>query len=189
MGLIRRNSAILPEALNASSNQLVIEKTNSSEPFDLVVRDGKTGFTFFNIEGHGYNYDAAAHLLSIKGGRLLVSKEFAESFGRPSDAGAVAGEISIGATMQPIEITHLDENGDVKSATLPALNQPGLVVMPDVITGSDGLQQLPVVHKWPRGDLLGTDAAIRGPSTWTVCPQRRPSLHSAKSLSNERRRH
>ena len=27
MGLIRRNSAILPEALNASSNQLVIEKT------------------------------------------------------------------------------------------------------------------------------------------------------------------
>ena len=166
MGLIRRNSAILPEALNASSNQLVIEKINSSEPFDLVVRDGKTGFTFFNIEGHVYNYDAAAHLLSIKGGRLLVSKEFAESFGRPSDAGAVAGEISIGATMQPIEITQLDENGDVKSARLPALNQPGLVAIPgpDVIVGElIGLQQLTSGAVNGRvGISLGTDACNKG---------------------------
>ena len=121
----------LPAALAASLKQLVIEKLSPDAPFDLVVRDGKTGFTFFNIEGHVYNYDCRpAHLLSIKGGRLLVSKEFAESFGRPSDAGAVAGEISIGATMQPIEITQLDENGDVKSARLPALNQPGLLASP-----------------------------------------------------------
>ena len=176
MGLIRRNSAILPETLNASSNQLVIEKINSSEPFDLVVRDGKTGFTFFNIEGHVYNYDAAAHLLSIKGGRLLVSKEFAESFGRPSDAGAVAGEISIGATMQPIEITQLDENGDVKSARLPALNQPGLLVIPgpDVIIGElIGLQQLTSGAVNGRvGLALGTDACNKGTENvdWFALP-------------------
>ena len=115
----------LPAALGASLKQLVIEKLPSGEAFDLAVRDGKTGFTFFNIEGEPYNYDANAQLLSITGGRLLVSKEFAESLGRPSEAGAVAGEISIGATMQPVEITQLDENGDVKSARLPALNQPG----------------------------------------------------------------
>ena len=44
IGLIKRNSAILPEALNASSNQLVVEKIDSSEPFDLVIRDGKVIF-------------------------------------------------------------------------------------------------------------------------------------------------
>src|ERR1700675_306846 len=46
MGLIWGNSRILPEPLNASSNQLVIERIRSGEPFDLVVRDGKTGFVF-----------------------------------------------------------------------------------------------------------------------------------------------
>jgi len=89
--LVRRNSAILPEALNASSNQLVIEKIDSSEPFDLVVRDGKTGFVFFNIEGNHYEYDAAAQLLSITGGRLLISQEFADKLGRPTDAGLSIG--------------------------------------------------------------------------------------------------
>src|SRR5438876_1388509 len=40
--------------LSASLKQLVIEKLPSDAAFDLVVRDGKTGFTFFNIEGHQY---------------------------------------------------------------------------------------------------------------------------------------
>src|SRR5438552_4355942 len=110
MGLIWGNSAILPEPLNASSNQLVIEKLPADAPFDLVVRDGKTGFVFFNLEGVLYDYDAAVHLLSIKGGRLLISEEFANKLGRPADAGVIVGEISMGATMQPIEITQLDEN-------------------------------------------------------------------------------
>ena len=130
------------------------------------MRDGKTGFTFFNIEGGQYDYDANAKLLSITGGRLLVSKEFAESLGRPSDAGAVAGEISIGATMQPIETMQLDQNGDVKSARLPALNQPGVgtVPGPDVIIGElIGLQQLTSGAVNGRVGLsLGTDACNKG---------------------------
>ena len=52
MGLIPKNSATLPPPLQASFNQLVIEKIPSSEPYDIVVRDGKTGFVFFNIEGN-----------------------------------------------------------------------------------------------------------------------------------------
>ena len=80
------------------------------------MRDGKTGFIFFNIEGDQYHYDANAKLLSVAGGRLLVSDEFAKTLGRPSEAGSVVGEISIGATMESIEINHLDENGNVKSA-------------------------------------------------------------------------
>ena len=74
-------------SLAGSLNQLVIEKLASGEAFDLAVRDSKTGFTFFNVEGGQYDYDANAKLLSITGGRLLVSKEFAESLGRPADAG------------------------------------------------------------------------------------------------------
>ena len=61
MGLITKDSKILPDPLGASSNQLVIERTVSSEPYELVARDGKTGFVFFNIEGNLYDYDAAMH--------------------------------------------------------------------------------------------------------------------------------
>ena len=39
-------------AVQRAHNQLVIESVPSDEPFDLVVRDGKTGFIFFNIEGN-----------------------------------------------------------------------------------------------------------------------------------------
>ena len=91
-------------SLTASLKQLVVEKLPSDRGFDLAVRDGNTGFTFFNVEGHQYDYDAAAQSLSITNGRLLVSKEFANALGRPSDAGAIVGKISVGAAMQPIEI-------------------------------------------------------------------------------------
>ena len=102
--LTPQNSATLPAALSASLNRLVVEKLPSGEAFDLAVRDGKTGLTFFNIEGHQYDYDANAQLLSIKDGRLLISQEFAQSLGRPSGAGSVIGNISIGTVMQPVEI-------------------------------------------------------------------------------------
>ena len=50
----------LPATLRASLKQLVIQKLPSAEDSDLAVRDGKTGFTFFNIEGSQYDYDAKA---------------------------------------------------------------------------------------------------------------------------------
>ena len=166
MGLVPASAARLPDALQASLNQLVIEKLPADAPFDLAVRDGKTGFVFFNIEGNLYDYDASAHLLGIKGGRLLISEEFANKLGRPGDAGVIVGEISIGATMQRIEITQLDENGDVKSARLPALTQPdvGTVPGPDVIVGE--LIGLVQSQSGSVGGLvglaLGTDACNQG---------------------------
>src|SRR3954453_8717657 len=119
---INASTYSLPEALRASLKQLVIQKLPSGEGFDLAVRDGNTGFTFFNIDGGQYDYDAKAQSLSVTG-RLLVSKELAKSLGNASQFGAGAGRISVGATMQPIEITQLDANGDVKSARLPALKE------------------------------------------------------------------
>ncbi len=156
----------LPAALAASFKQLVIEKLSPDAPYDLAMRDAKSGFTFFKIEGHQYDYQSNARSLSITGGRLVVSTEFAESLGRPSDAGAVAGKISIGAAMRPIEVARLDENGDVKSAALPAMHQPGVgnVPGPDVIIGElIGLEQLDSGAVNGRVGLsLGTDACNKG---------------------------
>src|SRR6184192_1256481 len=161
-----RNLSGFPAALSASINHLVVEKLPTNDAFDLAVRDGNTGFTFFNIEGHLYDYDANAQLLRITGGRLLMSNEFAKSLGHPSAAGSAAGEISIGATMETIEINHLDENGDVRSATLPALNQPGVgtVPGPDVIVGNllDFVQSQTGSVGGRVGLALGTDACNKG---------------------------
>jgi hypothetical protein len=166
MALVLQNSPTLPAALGASLKQLVVEKTPSRKAFDLVVRDGNSGFTFFNVEGHDYNYDAAAQSLTIANGRLLISKEFADALGRPSDAGSIVGKISIGAALQPVEIDQLDDNGDVKYATLPALNQPGVgtVPGPDVIVGDlIGLEQSQIGEVNGRvGLALGTDACNQG---------------------------
>ena len=130
------------------------------------MRDSNTGFTFFNVEGDQYDYDANAQSLSITDGRLLISKEFANALGRPSDAGSVVGKISVGAAMQPIEINRLDANGNVKSASLPALHQPGVgtVPGPDVIVGEllDLVQLDNGAVNGRVGLALGTDACNKG---------------------------
>src|SRR5204863_7871176 len=88
-------------------------------------------FVFYNVEVHSYDYDANNHLFSIQEGRLLLSEEFAAGLGRPSDAGSVAGKISIAATMRAIEITRY-VNGEATSDIMPAV---GTVPGPDVIVG------------------------------------------------------
>jgi len=185
MALVPQNSAAagvnapgysLPVSLGASIRQLAVEKLPSGAAFDLAVRDEKTGFVFFNVEGDQYGYDANARLLSITGGRLLVSNEFAKALGRASDAGSVAGEISIGATMEPIEINRLDENGNVKSASLPPLNVPlpGTVPGPDVIVGEllDFVQSQTGSVNGRVGLALGTDACNKGieNAAWIALP-------------------
>lgn len=140
MGLIPQNRPPVPAALGASLNQLVIEKLPSSEQFDLALRDERSGFVFFNIVGHLYDYDAAEQSLTIRGGRLLISKEFAQALGRSSDEGMFAGTIAVRTSMEAIGILEL-VNGEAKSAAMPPLkgaagsNAPTLVSGPDVIVG------------------------------------------------------
>ena len=118
-----RPVSLLPALLAASLKQLVVEKLPADSAFDMAVRDAKTGFTFFKIEGHQYDYDAKRQLLDVQDGRLLMSKEFAAALGRPADANSAVGKISISARMQPIEVTQL-VNGEPKSMVMPALPQP-----------------------------------------------------------------
>src|SRR2546426_464221 len=177
MALVPQYSMELPSALMASINQLAVEKLPSAERFDLAVRDAKTGFTFFNIEGHQYDYDANGRLLSIQGGRLLTSKEFAEALGQPADAGSAVGRISIGAAMRPIEITQL-VNGEPKSLIMPPLNGaagtevPTLVSGPDVIVGDlPDMEQLGSAGT-QLGLAVATDSCNNGdqPVDWFALP-------------------
>ena len=135
IGLIPRNAISLPGSLNGSINQLAIEKMAPGDRFELAVRDARTGFRFFNIEGHSYHYDATTRELRIDAGRLLVSDEFAQSLGHPADAGVVVGNISVSANMRPIEIVKV-VNGETASAVLPPSDSPTAQSNgPDVIVG------------------------------------------------------
>src|SRR5215510_3553144 len=97
---------------------------------------------------------------------MLVSQEFANALGRPSDAGAIVGKISIGAMMQPIEVRTI-VNGEVQSAIMPPLRglspsseaqagatgaeAPTRVAGPDVIVGD-----LPEMAQYGRaGSFVG----------------------------------
>ena len=164
MALIPQNSAALPAKLNASYGQLVLETTPWGESAEIVVRDAKTGFVFFNVEGHLFDYNSAERVLSAQMGRLLISKEFAAELGRPSDAGVVVGQISIRATMRPIEITQIVD-GEAKSDVLPAVNSPenGTVPGPDVIVGDlSGLAQFGNSNGTQVGLAVGSDSCNFG---------------------------
>ncbi len=142
IGLRWDHSRMLPGPLNAAADDLVLERTGSGQQFELVVRNGQTGFVFFNVEGNLYAYDAAARRLRIEGGRLLISEELAKTLGRPSDAGLVVGEMSAASTMTPIEVTTF-VNGEARSSTLPARqagsrDAPQAVAGPDIIVGEIG---------------------------------------------------
>lgn len=164
MGLVSRNSASLPAKLNSSLQKLVFEKTSYGEPYEFFVRDKETGFVFFNIEGHEYGYDLNGRLFSIQMGRLLMSEQFAAELGRLSDVGSVVGQISISATMRPIEVSRVVD-GEVVSDVLPASDspQPGTVPGPDVVVGDvNGLAQFGSSSGTQVGPALGTDSCNFG---------------------------
>jgi len=169
----------LPTALRLSLKRLRLEKLPSGQGFDLAVRDSNTGFTFFNIEGHQYNYNDAAQSLTIAGGRLLISKQFANTLGLPSEAGSLAGTISIGAAMQPIQIDQL-VRGETKSMVMPPIRHavgpgaPTLVPGPDVIVGDvEDVAQFDAPVGTQVGLAIGTDSCNNGdqPVDWFQLPQ------------------
>ena len=168
----------LPAALRSSLKRLTVEKLPSGQGFDLAVRDSNTGFTFFNIEGQQYNYDAPSQSFTITGGRLLISKQFASTLGIPADAGALAGTISIGAAMRPIQIDQL-VRGETKSMALPPLRHavgpgvPNLVPGPDVIVGDlEDVAQFDAPVGTQVGLAIGTDSCNNGdqPINWLALP-------------------
>lgn len=165
MKLVPQTSAALPGKLNGSFSQLVVENLAWGGEFELAVRDGRTGYTFFNIEGHTYDYTADSKSLNIQSGKLLLSKEYATELGRQSLAGTVVGKISINANMRPIEVTQI-ENGEVKAEKMPASLRPGsdnlAVPGPDVVVGDlSGLASFGADSTYV-GLAIGTDSCNFG---------------------------
>jgi hypothetical protein len=168
----------LPAALRSSLKRLTMEKLPSGHGFDLAVRDGNTGFTFFNVEGHQYSYDATAQSLKITGGRLILSKEFARTVGIPSEAGSLAGTISMGAALQAIQVDHLVK-GETKEVVLPPVQHPvgpgvpNLVPGPDVIVGDVEDVDQQGSNGTQVGLAIGTDSCNNGdqPVDWFALPQ------------------
>jgi len=163
----------LPAELRSSLKRLTVEKLPSGQGSDLAVRDSNTGFTFFNIEGHQYNYDAAGQSFTITGGRLVISKQFASTLGIPSNAGTLAGTISVGAAMRPIQIDQV-VRGETKSFVMPAMQHAAgsaldLVPGPDVIVGDvEDIAQFSGPVGTQVGLAIGTDSCNNGdqPVDW-----------------------
>ena len=166
MELTPQKAAVLPGRLNDSYGQLAIESLPWGGQYEVVIRDAQTGFVFFNVEGHVFDYDANSRGLSVQLGRLLLSNEFAAELGRPSDAGALVGQISINANLQPIEITQVVD-GEVTQDVLPAgagaTPETGTRPGPDVVVGDlSGLAQFGSASGTQVGLAVGTDSCNYG---------------------------
>jgi hypothetical protein len=168
----------LPAALRASLKRLTIEKVRSGQGFELAVRDSNTGFTFFNIKGQEYGYDAGAQSFTITGGRLLLSQQFASALRLPIGVDSLVGTISVGAAMQPIEITQV-ASGKPQSVVMPPLKHtvspqtPNLVPGPDVIVGDiEDVDQFDPPVGTQVGFAIGTDSCNNGdePVDWFALP-------------------
>jgi hypothetical protein len=162
------DASALPSSL--ASRDLAIEQTGWGSPYELVVRDAVTGFLVFNVEGHEYAYASGERALTVRNGRVLISKELAAELQRPSAAGSVVGTLSIDATMRPIEVTQIVD-GEIEEDSLPAL--AGGVPGPDVIVGDvNGLAQFGSSSGTQVGLALGTDACNAGAENlhWFALP-------------------
>ncbi len=162
MTLEPRTNARLPEPLNSSLSGLTIESMPWGSQYELIIRDANSGFEYFGIEGHQYEYDGAGRSLGISGGRLVLTEAFAGALGIPNAAGKVVGDVSINANMRTIESTVVD-NGQVISDKLPADPLNGTVPGPDVMVGDlNGLAQFGGQNGDYVGLAVGTDSCNFG---------------------------
>jgi len=158
------NPKSLPSLVNRSGSDLVLENTTWGAQYELSVRDGKSGFVFFNIEGHTYDYDQNTQMMQLVEGRVLVSEEYAKALGRPTIAGTVVGSISFSAKLRAIEVSQIVD-GEVKSDVLPANRDPevGTTPGPDVAVGDlNGLAQFGSSSGTKVGLAVGTDSCNFG---------------------------
>jgi hypothetical protein len=165
MEITARSTANLPAALRASARQLVLECLPWGGNYELAIRDGKTGFTFFNIEGQEYRYDANTHSFSIVGGRVLISPEFAAQLGRTADANVNIGAISSSTSMRTVEAVKINDEGEATQSVLPPMNrgETGTRPGPDVVVGDlSGLAQFGSSAGTQVGLSVGTDSCNFG---------------------------
>lgn len=174
LDLVPSSTVALPEKLNASIKNLVIERAPFGEDVELMIRDSRTGFTFFEVNGAQFDYLPSDRSISLNGATLQISQEYAEAMGRPADAGTIAGTISISAALRAVEVTTLVD-GESRNVELPSGDAPEgtLVPGPDVIVGNlSGLAQFGSAAGTRVGLAVGTDSCNAGqePLHWFQNP-------------------
>ncbi|NNE68332.1 MAG: carboxypeptidase regulatory-like domain-containing protein [Pyrinomonadaceae bacterium] len=135
MALNPENFPELPAKLSESYKNLVLERAPFGEHHEMVIRDAKLGFKFFNIEGHLMAYEPNGRTFQVKGGRVLMSNDFAATLGRPDDAGKQVGTISVDATLKVIEVAEIADGGVEKQTLPPDPDNAGTRPGPDVVVG------------------------------------------------------
>ena len=175
MEISPRSTAKLPASLNASYRQLIIENLPWGGQYEMAVRDKRTGFTFFNIEGQEFAFDSNQNVLGIQSARLLISPEFAAQLGRSADAGVVVGSFSASTSMRTVEMVQLND-GEATQTVLPPMNRPetGSNPGPDVVVGDlSGLAQFGSSSGTQVGLAVGTDSCNFGQQNlnWFANPQ------------------
>lgn len=175
MEISPRGNANLPASLKASYKQLVLEYLPWGGQYEMAIRDKKTGFTFFNVEGQEYNYDGNQRVLSIQSARLLISPEFAAQLGRTADANVVIGSLASSTTMRTTEMVQLDQ-GAATETVLPPMGrgETGSNPGPDVVVGDlSGLAQFGSSSGTQVGLAVGTDSCNFGTVNlnWFANPQ------------------
>ena len=164
MEIVPEQSAALPSRTRSISRNLMFERTEVGSPHELAVRDTNSGLLLFYVEGHEYSFEPGRDILDIHSGRLVLSYDYASELGRPSDAGAIVGAVSVRATMKPIEVTEIVD-GDIVSNVMPSISseEAGTVPGPDVIVGDvNGLAQFGSASGGYVGLALGTDSCNAG---------------------------
>jgi hypothetical protein len=162
MKMIPQGFPNLAGRFGESYENLIVETLPLGGPYEMAIRDGRTGFTFFNVEGHQFDYASAERRLGIQLGRLLLSDEYAAELGRAGDANSLVGQISIKVRMRPIEVSHVVD-GEVENAVLPASPEAGTVPGPDVVVGDlNGLAQFGGSSGSQVGLAVGTDSCNFG---------------------------
>ena len=126
----------------------------------------------------GTDYDANARSFSIAGGRLLISKQFANALGRPSDAGSIDWN-NFCRRSDAADRDHQVVNGKAQSVMMPPLQHavspqtPNLVPGPDVIVGDiEDVDQFDPPVGTQVGLAIGTDSCNNGdqPIDWFALP-------------------
>jgi len=162
MSIKSADTASLPGSFASSRDQMVLESLPFGGDYELAIRDARTGFIYFNIQGQESNYDPAAKVLAVRNGRLILSPEYAAELGRPSAAGTSVGDLNFDVNLRPLEVTKI-VNGEVESGSIPADSNAGTVPGPDVIVGDvSGLAQFGGQSGTQVGLALGTDSCNAG---------------------------
>lgn len=162
MKLNVNGSSALPSMIAEAGDRLVLESLPFGGDYELAIRDAKSGFDFFYVEGFEYDFDSDARTLALNGGRLVLTPQYAELLGRKADSGLVVGNINVNTTMRVLERAQI-VNDETVATVLPADPLAGTNPGPDVVVGDlNGLAQFGGASGGFVGLAVGTDSCNYG---------------------------